>query len=98
MGTGSSANNGLVGDMYANLPVVLGVFLMPLILVILFRLLDAAARDIPKRSISGCVCFCYEFLQRFLEYRPAVRRIPDGLYLPVSISCTKEEHVKNEQS
>lgn len=89
MGTGSSANNGLVGDMYANLPVVLGVFLMPLILVILFRLLDAAAETSPKDLYRAVCVFCYEFLQRFLEYRPAVRRIPDGLYLPVSISCTK---------
>lgn len=57
MGTGSSANNGLVGDMYANLPVVLGVFLMPLILVILFRLLDAAARDIPQKIYIGLCVF-----------------------------------------
>lgn len=62
---------------------------MPLILVILFRLLDAAARDIPQKIYIGlCVFFAMSFCNG-PEYRPAVRRIPDGLYLPVSISCTK---------
>ena len=99
MGTGSSANNGLVGDMYANLPVVLGVFLMPLILVILFRLLDAAARDIPQKIYIG---LCVFFAMSFCNGSWSTVLLSGGflmacifLYLfPVQ----KEEHVKNEQS
>lgn len=54
----TNANNGLLGDLFANLPVVLGLLLLPLILVICLRLLDAAARHVPEKlAIPLCVYF-----------------------------------------
>ena len=56
MNTGSNANNGMLGDMYANLPAALGVFIMPLIVVLCFRLLDISAEKLPSAiTISICV-------------------------------------------
>ena len=61
-GTGASANNGMLGDMYANLPAVLGIILFPMILIIIFRLLDIAAKTLPaKIFISFCVFFSSSF-------------------------------------
>lgn len=56
------ANNGLLGDLFANLPVLLGLLLMPLILVICFRLMDAASGRLPEKlTLSSCVYFAISF-------------------------------------
>ena len=58
----TSANNGMLGDMYANVPAVVGVVLFPLILVIIFRILDLAANKLPSRIfMSFCVFFAIVF-------------------------------------
>ena len=59
----NNANNGLLGDMYANLPPSLGIFLLPLILVICFRLLDIATDRLPAKILFPfCVCFSMSFI------------------------------------
>lgn len=56
------ANNGLLGDLFANLPPLLGLALMPLILVLCFRLLDATARSVPEKiALPICVYFAVTF-------------------------------------
>ena len=61
-GSGANANNGMVGDMYANLPAILGVLLFPLILIIISRLLDLSAATLPQRiSISFCAYYAISF-------------------------------------
>lgn len=55
---GANANNGMLGDMYANVPAVLGMILFPLILVIIFRILDIVANKLPARIF---MCFCAFF-------------------------------------
>lgn len=61
-GSGANANNGMLGDMYANLPVILGIVLFPLILVIIFRMFDLAASTLPgKIFVSFCVFFAASF-------------------------------------
>lgn len=58
----TAANCGLLGDLFTNLPFLLGLALMPLILVICFRLLDATARSLPEKLvISSCVYFAMSF-------------------------------------
>ena len=58
----SFANVGLLGDFFTNLPVVLGLVLLPLILVLCFRLLDLVSGNItPKILIAFCVFFAYGF-------------------------------------
>ena len=46
---GCAANNGLLGEMFANLPVLIGLLVMPLLLVLCFRLLDACTAQKPER-------------------------------------------------
>ena len=58
---GQNANNGLLGDMFANLPTLLGVLLLPLILIIVLRLLDAVARKLPVKVIIAC-CVYYAII------------------------------------
>ena len=53
----NNANNGLLGDVYANLGFI-GVFIVPVILVICFRLLDSVTREIDKRITVG-ICIYY---------------------------------------
>lgn len=56
------ANNGLLGDLSSNLPVLLGLMLMPLILIICFRMLDATAKNLPEKLvISSCIYFAMSF-------------------------------------
>ena len=56
------ANNGLLGDLYSNLPFLLGLVLLPLILVICFRLLDVTAKNLPEKLVvSSCVFFAISF-------------------------------------
>lgn len=63
LGEGGNANNGMLGDMFANLPPILGTLLMPLILVICFRLLDLVTKGLPpKVSISFCAYFAISFI------------------------------------
>ncbi len=58
-----NANNGLLGDMFANLPPLLGILIMPLILVISFRLLDlAAVGQKDKIVIPFAVYFAITFI------------------------------------
>lgn len=57
-----NANNGLLGDLFINLPIPLGLFLMPLILIGCFRLLDmCATRVSEKYSAVICVYFAVAF-------------------------------------
>lgn len=60
----TNANNGLIGDMYANLPVLLGVLTMPLVLVICFRLLDLAAAKVDRRIV---IPFCVYYANSFMN-------------------------------
>lgn len=55
-------NIGAIGDMYANLPVMLGVILMPLILVGCFRMLDMVSRNLSSKiTIPMCFLFSLQF-------------------------------------
>lgn len=59
----SFANNGLLGDLFTNLPVVLGLLLMPLILVLCFRLMDLVSKGTEKRILFAfCVYFANSFM------------------------------------
>lgn len=61
-GAFNSANNGLLGDMFANIPTPLGVLIMPLILIICFRLLDATSWHLPEKFVIPiCVYFAVSF-------------------------------------
>ena len=63
MDTSASANNGMLGDMYANLPAILGVLVFPLILVLLFRLMDLSSFMLPRRIfIAFCIFFAITFI------------------------------------
>ncbi|MEY8261596.1 hypothetical protein AALA80_14765 [Oscillospiraceae bacterium 50-60] len=54
----NNANNGLLSDVFANLPAEIGIFLLPLILVICFRLLDLVSKDISgKVLLPFCVLY-----------------------------------------
>lgn len=53
-----SANSGLLGDLFANFPIFPGILLLPLILVICFRLLDMTAASLRARIVLP-VCFYY---------------------------------------
>lgn len=56
------ANNGLLGDMFANFPTLMGIFLLPLILVVCFRLLDAVSLKLPEKlTAATCVFFAIGF-------------------------------------
>lgn len=58
----TNANNGIMGDLFANLPIPLGLLLMPLILVICFRLLDAVSEGLDARfTVSFCAFFAITF-------------------------------------
>lgn len=63
-GSGAIANNGLLGDLFSNLPLLPGLFLMPLILAVCFRLLDLSSRDIPPKLT---VCFSVYFANSFMN-------------------------------
>lgn len=57
-----SANNGLLGDLFANLPLFPGLLLMPLLLVLCFRLLDlSAGRTSQRITVLICVYFTVAF-------------------------------------
>lgn len=51
---GSSANNGLFSDAFYNLG-ILGILIMPILLIIAFRILDAASHSLDSRIIMGSV-------------------------------------------
>ena len=53
-----NANSGLLGDLFANFPVFPGILLLPLILVICFRLLDMTSASLRTRIVLP-VCFYY---------------------------------------
>lgn len=58
-----NANNGLLGDMYANLPPVLGVFIMPLIITIEFRLLDMFSGNVDQKIVFPfCIFYAISFI------------------------------------
>lgn len=60
--SGANANNGLIGDMCANLPWGIGLIIMPLIIVLCFRLFDMTAKELPKKySIAFLVFFANVF-------------------------------------
>ena len=61
-GAFNNANNGLLGDMFANIPTPLGIFIMPLVVVICFRLLDAVTDKLPEKLVIPiCVYFAISF-------------------------------------
>lgn len=53
-----NANSGLLGDLFANFPVFPGILLLPLVLIICFRLLDMTAASLRTRIVLP-VCFYY---------------------------------------
>lgn len=58
-----NANNGLVGDMYANLPPILGMFIMPLIITVEFRILDMVSGNVDKKVLFPfCVFYAISFI------------------------------------
>lgn len=58
-----NANNGLLGDMYANLPPLLGMFVMPLIITIEFRLLDMFSHNVDRKVLFPfCVFYAISFI------------------------------------
>lgn len=60
---GRSANTGIMGDLFANLPVVLGLLLLPLILILSFRFLDMATRGTPRNIlIAFCIYFAADYV------------------------------------
>ena len=59
----TNANNGLLGDMFANLPILFGLLLMPLLLILCFRLMDLATEKVPlKYLVPFCVFFASAFM------------------------------------
>lgn len=77
-GTGSSANNGLLGDLFANLPMVLGLVVLPLILVICWRLLDMAANKMPQKVLLP---FCVMFANTFINTSWSTALLSHGFLL-----------------
>lgn len=58
----TNCNNGMIGDMIFNLPVSLGVFLMPLLLILCFRLLDLSTSKLrPPIFVGICVYLANSF-------------------------------------
>lgn len=57
------ANSGLLGDLFANFPVFPGVILLPLILVVCFRLLDLTSTSFrTKLTLPLCLYFAISFI------------------------------------
>lgn len=56
----NNANNGLLGDVYANLGVI-GILVLPVILIVCFRVLDSVTQNINKRITVG-VCIYYAMI------------------------------------
>lgn len=58
-----NANNGLLGDMFANLPVSMGLVLMPIIIVLCLRIIDMTTRELPDKVILPvAVYFAVSFI------------------------------------
>lgn len=55
----TSCNNGMLGDMFANLPVVVGIVVMPLILILCFRLLDLVIHTTPQKIYFSFLIFFF---------------------------------------
>lgn len=60
----TAANNGLLGDMFANLPIPVGLVIMPLIIVMCTRLLDMVACQKSKKLV---VIFSLYFAISFIN-------------------------------
>lgn len=59
----TNENSGLLADMYANLPAMLGLLFMPLILILCFRLLDLAASSCDYKTLMPfCIYFAMSFI------------------------------------
>ncbi len=59
----SNCNNGLIGDMAANLPILLGLLIMPLVLLVVFRLLNAVSGRLDKRIVLPfCIFYAVAFV------------------------------------
>lgn len=58
-----AANNGLLGELFGNFPVLLGILLLPLILVVCFRLLDMTAASLDTKIVLPiCIYFANGFI------------------------------------
>ncbi len=58
-----NANNGLLGDMFANLPPVLGVVFMPLLIIMMLRLFDMFSANVNKKVLFPfCVIYGIFFM------------------------------------
>ena len=91
----TNENNGLLGDMLANLPVLSGLLLMPLILPLCFRLLDLAAGGLPERIR---VSFCVYFAISFINGSWSTVLLSNGFLLACLLLCCfpREEVFQNE--
>lgn len=86
-----SANNGLLGDLFTNLPIGLGLILMPLILILCFRLLDLAAAKLERKYLLP---FCILFANSFINGSWSTVLLSGGFLLACVLLYffPKEEH------
>lgn len=75
---GMNGNNGLLGDLFANFPIPLGLLLLPLILIICFRLLDLCSHGLPGKLI---VPICIYFMVGFQDTLWSTVLLSDGYLL-----------------
>jgi len=93
----SMANNGLLGDVFANTKYI-GIFIMPIILVIIFRLLDSVSKNLDKKIV---VVICIYFANSFINMSWSTVLLTQG-YLMICLliyfypSINNKEEIKNE--
>ena len=87
----TNANAGLLGDMFSNLPILVGVLLMPLILIICFRLLDLTAS---KVRINILIPLCVWFTSVFSNVIWSTALLTHGFLIACLLLYffPKEEH------
>ena len=73
-----NGNNGLLGDLFANFPIPLGLLLLPLILIICFRLLDLFSHGLPGKLI---VPICIYYMVGFQDTLWSTVLLTDGFLL-----------------
>lgn len=73
-----NADTGLLGDLFSNMPLFPGIVLLPLILVICFRLLDMASASLHTRIILP---ICLYFASAFLSGNWSVVLLTNGFLI-----------------